>query len=1394
MSTGAEQRSYTRIRVRVHARTRGDGAISRRVEIRDVAVGGLYIAALLRAEEHAPPHAGLAAADGLVHVEFIAPAGFQQASNNNTKEALIRFTGRPVRMTARGFGLAFADDESALVRDLIAALVGESDAHAATQALQRRSEPATPADAALIDSVKDAVAEWVPGAVRRFADQAEARLVARAGKSHSNAEQTPFFDAIAELKRWTAGLDSTIVDVVSDGLEHLGQPKSEPSLHGDEFALVEKDKFEIYLTVAAMATKAEHRFDYVLYRVGSFLGAAVDVVVDTDNNPLGPGCFADAFHDYISDAPLTLDAMSVIYQCFEDLLISDLNELYLDVLQVFEKAGVAPSKAPQKTIAAPKPSLPEPVSTASFEAPDEPEPGLDGPESFLHRVSDDEMLEVPSGSVIPAAAGGAGANPNVGADRTDPFTSSPTNPFDQLIPASTAGTGEWQTSSGQWFANEELSLLEQLSDSPEPNAEPRQANQRQTIPRQVNTGVAPAPTAIPYQAASERPGSAQGSSAFDAIVPAPTPGMANVGSEHQGVDLPGAANDSLLSLVPDLVPGGAGGSLFDANQNPSAGAGRVVRIGGNRVAQTFAPRVIQPMRNYALPAARAGSAFGAAQSLLGLTRGLSGTQVAEAQSFELTSESLLATLEQLQRLAEEQGRGSFRANLRDALGFEPGVDVQRHGQLGDAVELIGCLFDGMRADTEIRPEMRARLYDLEPVVHKVALLDPTFFELSEHPARQILNQMARLAPELEPDELSDGEFWDGVDQLLQPLVDSFDRDMSLFDAVLSELDLIVEGQQTIYRANLDGVVNASEAQAQFIRERRNRNQGETTSIPEPTERGTTKEWTVWLNRAARLEAGETIELNAGANNERLRIAWIGDNHSSFVLANGRGHKQQTLSRQELAMRLRRGTASIVREFELPLVDRALSRVLEDMHGTVERHATRDTPTGLLNRRTFIAQLASALAHNSGEGKGVGVLFFSVDEYQQVRDEYGEDAGDILMRRVARGAATALGDRKRLATLEPGSVASFQMDCDLDDVRTIAQQICDSVNKMKVRWGDLQLTVKVRVGGVLCPAGEDAEDAVEAAARALGDGTDGASTIQVESRLGKSGADGELMEYVTLITRLLSQDELQLRCQRIVPMRAGRRVKSHFEVLLGVRDDEGKPIPAQDLIRAAEHYNQMPALDRWVLRNVMQWMAKHRRWLRHVGGFSINLSPASFEDEHLVEFVLELLNETGVPPGKLIFEITETVAADESGHARKFLRTLSEVGCQFALDDFGAGRGSHDCLKQLLVNYVKIDGAFIRNVATNNADLAVVQSINEVANFMGKKTIAKQVDSEDALTKLREVGVDFVQGFHVDEPVYFEAITEDFMKADPDGITVAAEAIDQGKERMAIDRSERTLDY
>ena len=181
-------------------------------------------------------------------------------------------------------------------------------------------------------------------------------------------------------------------------------------------------------------------------------------------------------------------------------------------------------------------------------------------------------------------------------------------------------------------------------------------------------------------------------------------------------------------------------------------------------------------------------------------------------------------------------------------------------------------------------------------------------------------------------------------------------------------------------------------------------------------------------------------------------------------------------------------------------------------------------------------------------------------------------------------------------------------------------------------------------------------------------------------------------------------------------------------------------------------------------------------------------------EHLVEFVLELLNETGVPPGKLIFEITETVAADESGHARKFLRTLSEVGCQFALDDFGAGRGSHDCLKQLLVNYVKIDGAFIRNVATNNADLAVVQSINEVANFMGKKTIAKQVDSEDALTKLREVGVDFVQGFHVDEPVYFEAITEDFMKADPDGITVAAEAIDQGKERMAIDRSESTLDY
>jgi EAL domain-containing protein (putative c-di-GMP-specific phosphodiesterase class I) len=240
----------------------------------------------------------------------------------------------------------------------------------------------------------------------------------------------------------------------------------------------------------------------------------------------------------------------------------------------------------------------------------------------------------------------------------------------------------------------------------------------------------------------------------------------------------------------------------------------------------------------------------------------------------------------------------------------------------------------------------------------------------------------------------------------------------------------------------------------------------------------------------------------------------------------------------------------------------------------------------------------------------------------------------------------------------------------------------------------------------------------------------------------------IMQFVSQIDKSLEENRFVLNGQIISPIDESAGEHAHYEVLLTVLDEDDKPLPPQDFIVAAETYNRMGAIDRWVIKNAFKFIATNILRLEHLGAFSINISGNSLTEDDFMEFVLEQFNESRLPTSKICFEITETAAIGNLDEVIEFMEKMKVIGVQFSLDDFGTGLSSYSYLRNLPVDYLKIDGVFVKDIKTNPNDYAVVKSINEIGHFMGKKTIAEYVENDEILEILREIGVDFAQGYGV----------------------------------------------
>lgn len=422
-------------------------------------------------------------------------------------------------------------------------------------------------------------------------------------------------------------------------------------------------------------------------------------------------------------------------------------------------------------------------------------------------------------------------------------------------------------------------------------------------------------------------------------------------------------------------------------------------------------------------------------------------------------------------------------------------------------------------------------------------------------------------------------------------------------------------------------------------------------------------------------------------------------------------------------------------------------------------ASHDALTGLINRSEFEHRLEDLLEDARRGIREHALMYLDLDQFKVVNDTCGHQAGDELLRQLAGKLESLVRSTDTLARLGGDEFGVLLAGCSLSRAEHIAETLRETVTTFRFVWQDKAFDVGVSIG--LVPINSHSDNsasllsAVDAACYAAKE--QGRNRVHVfepgdEELMRRQGE----MSWAQRVSQAIKENRLVLYFQKIIPINATAGDHVHFELLIRMLDEDGKLVPPMAFIPAAERYNMMSLLDRWVVETVFRRLATRTTLGNTV--CAINLSGQSLGDEHMLDFILEQFGKTGVPAQHICFEVTETAAIANLRSAQRLISTLRTKGCRFSLDDFGSGMSSFGYLKQLKVDYLKIDASFVRQITSSETDRAMVASINNIGHVMGIRTIAEGVEHEDVLNALRELGVDYVQGYklHRPEPVTAEA--------------------------------------
>lgn len=424
-------------------------------------------------------------------------------------------------------------------------------------------------------------------------------------------------------------------------------------------------------------------------------------------------------------------------------------------------------------------------------------------------------------------------------------------------------------------------------------------------------------------------------------------------------------------------------------------------------------------------------------------------------------------------------------------------------------------------------------------------------------------------------------------------------------------------------------------------------------------------------------------------------------------------------------------------------------------------ASHDLLTGLMNRHEFETRLRRAINSSKRDLTEHALCFLDLDQFKTVNDTCGHIAGDELLRQIGSLMTSNVRSRDTLARLGGDEFALLMEHCGIEQAHQACEQIITLFQNFRFHWEEHVFTIGVSIGlAIIDQHIKDNEEAMKNADSACYEAKDnGRNQIKVHTedhaRLQKRRGE---IQWSSEISDALDNDRLLLYAQPIVALQDTAHCVG-YEVLLRMRMEDGRIVPPGAFLPAAERYNSASRIDRWVVSHTLHWMNKHVGALSHVKSISINLSGQSLDDEAMTEYIIREFERGDIPAEKIKFEITETAAIANLHDATMFINTLREFGCRFALDDFGSGLSSFAYLKNLNVDTLKIDGMFIKDMLDDTLDYEMVKSINEIGHVMGLETVAEFVESEAIMDKLKEIGVDYAQGYSLGKPVSLDEIIQ-----------------------------------